>query len=117
RDDDELFARARPISHWIRRVLVRNVSAPYFLPGLLVEGVQIAVAAADKDHAALRHQRAAFVIWRTEAFRQRDTFQQRAFPDVAAAFSNWHLPRNLAFVQIDRGENGPRWRDEWQTSR
>ena len=56
---------------------VRNFSAPDFLAGLRVEGVEIAVAAADEDQAALRHHRAAAVVGRSQTIRQRDAFQQR----------------------------------------
>src|SRR6185295_15181929 len=106
----KLSTRARAIGHGNRGIFVRDLSTPDFPAVLLVEGIQIAVATANKHETAPRHHRAAPAVWRTQSIRQRDSFQHRMIAQRWTPFAQRCLPSDLAPVQIDRCQNRVRWR-------
>src|SRR4030095_2457364 len=77
RHDDELLPRLRAIGHRVRRIVIRDLAAPDLFARLCLEGVEVAVAAANEDEAAARHHRAAEVARRPKALRQGNALEQR----------------------------------------
>src|SRR4030095_4746133 len=68
RHHDELLPRLRAVRHRVRRIVIRDLLAPDLLAGLRLEGIEVAVATADEDEAALGDHRATKVARRPEAF-------------------------------------------------
>src|SRR5690242_4527452 len=96
--DDELLARRGAIGHRVRRHRIWNLAPPHFLAGPGFKRVEITVAAADEDEAALGDERAAQVAGRSKTVRQRHASEQRVIANRRARFTERHLPRNLAAI-------------------